>query len=43
MLILIMIFRPQGLFGSIDFARKSRKARAGEADRSGRVSRRCST
>jgi branched-chain amino acid transport system permease protein len=26
MLILIMIFRPQGLFGSIDFARKSRKA-----------------
>ena len=25
MLILIMIFRPQGLFGSIDFARKSRK------------------
>jgi branched-chain amino acid transport system permease protein len=26
MLILIMIFRPQGLFGSIDFARKSHKA-----------------
>jgi branched-chain amino acid transport system permease protein len=26
MLILIMIFRPQGLFGSIDFARRSRKA-----------------
>jgi branched-chain amino acid transport system permease protein len=26
MLILIMIFRPQGLFGSIDFARKRRKA-----------------
>jgi branched-chain amino acid transport system permease protein len=26
MLILIMIFRPQGLFGSVDFARKSRKA-----------------
>ena len=25
MLILIMIFRPQGLFGSIDFARKARK------------------
>jgi branched-chain amino acid transport system permease protein len=26
LLILIMIFRPQGLFGSIDFARKARKA-----------------
>jgi branched-chain amino acid transport system permease protein len=26
MLILIMIFRPQGLFGSVDFARKPRKA-----------------
>jgi branched-chain amino acid transport system permease protein len=26
MLILIMIFRPQGLFGSIDFARKARRA-----------------
>jgi branched-chain amino acid transport system permease protein len=26
MLVLIMIFRPQGLFGSVDFARKARKA-----------------